>query len=188
LQLQRRFYQTAPIWDLRQIGHIYPISNTINRVFISHGHTCSCSSRALFVVDVRIEPCTFGLVSSFSYQESYLIFTSSLLVQLLRFAYPWPLAVPLHDPWFMQFLFIGRPTFRWATQTISVFPPCYTRPFLMFFFNFFYVHVAGLFDLNVPLTKVEIHLLSRLLDPEDSGEIDYTHFSHGLQLARYSTS
>jgi hypothetical protein len=24
LQLQRRFYMTAPIWDLRQIGHIYP--------------------------------------------------------------------------------------------------------------------------------------------------------------------
>jgi hypothetical protein len=24
LQLQRRFYQTAPIWDLSQIGHIYP--------------------------------------------------------------------------------------------------------------------------------------------------------------------
>jgi hypothetical protein len=22
LQLQRRFYQTAPIWDMRQIGHI----------------------------------------------------------------------------------------------------------------------------------------------------------------------
>jgi hypothetical protein len=24
LQLQRRFYLTAPIWDLRQIGHVYP--------------------------------------------------------------------------------------------------------------------------------------------------------------------
>jgi hypothetical protein len=24
LQLQRRFHQTAPIWDLRQIGNIYP--------------------------------------------------------------------------------------------------------------------------------------------------------------------
>ena len=43
---------------------------------------------------------------------------------------------------------------------------------------------AGLFDLNVPLTKVEIHLLTRLLDPDDTGEVDYTQLKLGLQLAR----
>ncbi|XP_076470942.1 microtubule-actin cross-linking factor 1, isoforms 6/7-like isoform X2 [Babylonia areolata] len=43
---------------------------------------------------------------------------------------------------------------------------------------------AGLFDLNVPLTAVETHLLTRLLDPDDAGEVDYTQLSHGLQLAR----
>ena len=46
--------------------------------------------------------------------------------------------------------------------------------------------LAGLFDLNVPLTKVEVHLLTRLLDPDDAGEVDYTNLKLGLQLARYT--
>ena len=43
---------------------------------------------------------------------------------------------------------------------------------------------AGLFDLNVPLNAVETHLLTRLLDPDDAGEVDYTQLKQGLQLAR----
>lgn len=43
---------------------------------------------------------------------------------------------------------------------------------------------SGLFDLNAPLNKVELHLLCKLLDEEDSGEIDYTELEKGLQYAR----
>ncbi|KAL8578684.1 hypothetical protein ACOMHN_045673 [Nucella lapillus] len=43
---------------------------------------------------------------------------------------------------------------------------------------------AGLFDLKVPLTSLEVHLMTRLLDPDDAGEVDYTQLKQGLQLAR----
>lgn len=43
---------------------------------------------------------------------------------------------------------------------------------------------SGMFDLNVPLTKVELHLLTRLLDADDTGEIDYTHLQEGLEFSR----
>ncbi|GFO25361.1 calcium-dependent protein kinase 5 [Plakobranchus ocellatus] len=45
---------------------------------------------------------------------------------------------------------------------------------------------AGMFDLNAPVTKVELHLLCKLLDDEDSGEIDYTELEKGLQTVRQS--
>ncbi|CAL1539365.1 unnamed protein product [Lymnaea stagnalis] len=43
---------------------------------------------------------------------------------------------------------------------------------------------AGMFDLNAPLNKVELHLLCTLLDKDETGEIDYTEFKAGLQLVR----
>ncbi|KAL8601804.1 hypothetical protein ACOMHN_033980 [Nucella lapillus] len=44
--------------------------------------------------------------------------------------------------------------------------------------------LPGLFDLKVPLTSLEVHLMTRLLDPDDAGEVDYTQLKQGLQLAR----
>lgn len=41
-----------------------------------------------------------------------------------------------------------------------------------------------MFDLHVPLTRVELHLLTRLLDADNSGEVDYTQLDRGLELAR----
>ncbi|ESO96927.1 hypothetical protein LOTGIDRAFT_159681 [Lottia gigantea] len=43
---------------------------------------------------------------------------------------------------------------------------------------------SGMFDLNIPLNKTELHLLTKLLDKDDSGEIDYTEFTKGLQHVR----
>ncbi|XP_005101958.1 uncharacterized protein LOC101853244 [Aplysia californica] len=43
---------------------------------------------------------------------------------------------------------------------------------------------AGMFDLNAPVNKIELHLLCKLLDEEDAGEIDYTDLEKGLQYAR----
>ncbi|PVD21297.1 hypothetical protein C0Q70_19469 [Pomacea canaliculata] len=43
---------------------------------------------------------------------------------------------------------------------------------------------SGMFDLHVPLTRVELHLLTRLLDADNSGEVDYTQLDRGLELAR----
>ncbi|KAK3610346.1 hypothetical protein CHS0354_029816 [Potamilus streckersoni] len=43
---------------------------------------------------------------------------------------------------------------------------------------------SGLFDLNAPCNKVESHLLAKLLDRENSGDIDYTEISTGLQYVR----
>jgi len=43
---------------------------------------------------------------------------------------------------------------------------------------------AGLFDLGAPVNKVEAHLLCKLLDEDDSGEIDYTDLEKGLQYAK----
>lgn len=43
---------------------------------------------------------------------------------------------------------------------------------------------AGLFDLGAPVNKIEAHLLCKLLDEDDSGEIDYTDLEKGLQYAR----
>lgn len=45
-------------------------------------------------------------------------------------------------------------------------------------------NVAGMFDLNVPLNKVELHLLATLLDTANSDEIDYTELGNGLQHIR----
>ncbi|XP_067651047.1 microtubule-actin cross-linking factor 1, isoforms 6/7-like isoform X2 [Haliotis asinina] len=44
---------------------------------------------------------------------------------------------------------------------------------------------SGMFDLNAPLNKVELHLLATLLDTADSDEIDYTELGNGLQHKRY---
>ena len=35
--------------------------------------------------------------------------------------------------------------------------------------------------MNAPVTKIELHLLCKLLDDEDSGEIDFTELENGLQ-------
>ncbi|GFS16805.1 calcium-dependent protein kinase 5 [Elysia marginata] len=45
---------------------------------------------------------------------------------------------------------------------------------------------SGMFDLNAPVTKIELHLLCKLLDDEDTGEIDYTELENGLQNVRQS--
>ncbi|XP_071091862.1 uncharacterized protein [Haliotis cracherodii] len=46
---------------------------------------------------------------------------------------------------------------------------------------------SGMFDLNVPLNKVELHLLATLLDTANSDEIDYTELGNGLQHIRENT-
>lgn len=38
-----------------------------------------------------------------------------------------------------------------------------------------------MFDLEIPCSEVQCHLLAKLLDPENSGEIDYTELHKGLQ-------
>lgn len=45
---------------------------------------------------------------------------------------------------------------------------------------------SGMFDMNAPVTKIELHLLCKLLDDEDTGEIDYTELENGLQNVRQS--
>ncbi|KAK6174692.1 hypothetical protein SNE40_017922 [Patella caerulea] len=43
---------------------------------------------------------------------------------------------------------------------------------------------SGMFDLNIPLNRTELHLMARLLDTDDSGEIDYTEFSKGITYVK----
>lgn len=43
---------------------------------------------------------------------------------------------------------------------------------------------SGLFDMNVPCNKIETHLLAKLLDRENSGDIDYTDIPKGLKYIR----
>ncbi|XP_064599479.1 uncharacterized protein LOC135466020 [Liolophura sinensis] len=43
---------------------------------------------------------------------------------------------------------------------------------------------SGMYDLDAPCSTVELHLLARLLDEEDTGDIDYTKLAKGLQFVR----
>lgn len=43
---------------------------------------------------------------------------------------------------------------------------------------------SGLYDLEAPCTEVEKHMLSKLLDRENTGDIDFTQFSKGLKYIR----
>ena len=44
---------------------------------------------------------------------------------------------------------------------------------------------TGLYDMEAPCTDVEKHMLSKLLDRENTGDIDFTQFSKGLKYIRY---
>ena len=46
--------------------------------------------------------------------------------------------------------------------------------------------ISGLYDLEAPCTEVEKHMLSKLLDRENTGDIDFTQFSKGLKYIRYN--
>ena len=43
---------------------------------------------------------------------------------------------------------------------------------------------TGLYDMGLTINDVEIHLLAKLLDRDNSGEIDYTEITKGLQYAK----
>nr|XP_022346002.1 uncharacterized protein LOC111138365 isoform X2 [Crassostrea virginica] len=43
---------------------------------------------------------------------------------------------------------------------------------------------SGLYDMGLTINDVEIHLLAKLLDRDNSGEIDYTEITKGLQYAK----
>ena len=45
----------------------------------------------------------------------------------------------------------------------------------------------ALYDLDCPMNRVEIHLLCKLIDTDNSGEIDYTQLHKGLRYYMYVT-
>ena len=60
-----------------------------------------------------------------------------------------------------------------------------SQPFFFCRFKFFFLFISGMFDLEIPCNEVHCHLLAKLLDNENSGEIDYTELHKGLQYAMY---
>lgn len=42
----------------------------------------------------------------------------------------------------------------------------------------------GMYDMGLTLNDTQVHLLAKLLDRDNSGEIDYTEISKGLQYAK----
>ena len=41
-------------------------------------------------------------------------------------------------------------------------------------------YFSGMYDLNVPINNIELHLLATLLDTDNCGDIDYTELGEGL--------
>lgn len=44
----------------------------------------------------------------------------------------------------------------------------------------------GMYDMGLTLNDTQVHLLAKLLDRDNSGEIDYTEISKGLQYAKWA--
>lgn len=44
--------------------------------------------------------------------------------------------------------------------------------------------MVGMYDMGLTLNDTQVHLLAKLLDRDNSGEIDYTEISKGLQYAK----
>lgn len=54
----------------------------------------------------------------------------------------------------------------------------------IYFYQFFVNILVGMYDMGLTLNDTQVHLLAKLLDRDNSGEIDYTEISKGLQYAK----
>lgn len=44
---------------------------------------------------------------------------------------------------------------------------------------------SGMLDMLCPCTNTELHMLCKLLDRDNTGDIDFTEFSKGLKYVRF---
>jgi hypothetical protein len=129
LQLQRRFYQTAPIWSLHQIVHNYPISLLLKLQSqlsdVSQFEICDENSFVLTLSLAYLQVLSLVAVSSRYATRTTLFLTLSLLAS----SYPWCL-------WILT-IGIGRTKKNHSTKTkYDSYKPFQNKTVLFIFKNY----------------------------------------------------